>query len=564
MEGSKLSGKIKILLMIVGVVLAILTSISSFWLPKAKPEDAPDKEFSAIRAMKHVEKVAAETHHMGTPENEKVRDYIIGVLSDLGLNVETQKTYSSNLIWGEMRSGEIENIYSILEGSGKDKDSILMMAHYDSTYGGPGAADDASGVASLLEIIRILKISKPLENDVIFLFTDGEEEGMLGATAFVKDIPLVKDIDLVINLESRGNSGPSIMFETTDDNGWFMQEFKKSSVKPLAYSFSYEIYKRMNNDTDFTKFKEIGKSGFNFANIAGFYAYHQQEDSVANLNRDTLQQIGENALGLVEHFGNLDLKNRQSNNAVYFTVTKSFLIMYSENLAIPLAAFALVLFIATLCVGWKKKYISTKGSLLGAAITLILVGVSFVIGVIGKSIVKVINSPPNDENWFTASFVKNLTATGITCLIVAIVAILLILCMCYWKLQKIVSIYNMINGSLFIWLVLTLVSSIMFRSASYIFVWPTITLLMGLVIIPLLSKQSSRDIVAVSTFTLITFICVIIFLPICYLLYLSMVMPNMFILSVLTVVATLPLMLVVQMGIILLRNESSVSQLDKN
>lgn len=141
MEESKLPGKIKIFYMVACLDLAILTSISSFWLPKAKPQDAPDKEFSAIRAMKHVEKVAAEIHPMGTPENEKVRDYIIGELSDLGLNVETQKTYSSNLIWGEMRSGEVENIYSILEGSGKDKDSILMMAHYDSTSSDVSGSD---------------------------------------------------------------------------------------------------------------------------------------------------------------------------------------------------------------------------------------------------------------------------------------------------------------------------------------------------------------------------------------------------------------------------------------
>lgn len=544
--------KLKYLLMIMVVVLSILISISSFWLPKVKSENAPEKEFSAMKATKHIEKVAAEIHPMGTSENKKVLDYIIGELSNLGLKVETQKTYSSNLIWGKVRSGIIENVYTVLEGSGSDKDTIVMMAHYDSTHGGPGAADDATGVASLLEIMRILTISEPLENDVIFLFTDGEEEGLLGATAFVKDNPLVKDIDLVINLEARGNSGPSIMFETAEGNGWSMQELKKAGVRPLAYSFSYEIYKRMQNDTDFTKFKEIGKSGFNFANIEGFHTYHNEEDNIDNLNRGTLQQMGENALGLVRHFGSLDINNRQSNNAVYFTIAKSALVMYSETLVLPLAVLILVLFIAALYIGRKKKIVSFKGTMLGAVITLILVGISYCIGVISTSINGVNHLPPKQEPWLRANSIKKLMTTGVIYLIVLIAVTILILIISYWKLQKKVGIYNLIQGTMFFWLVLTLVTSMMFKSASYIFAWPTFTMLLGLVIIPLLHKQKHRDIVTAITFTLVTFTSVVIFLPLCYLLYLSMIMPDMFIVTVLTIVAALPLMLIVQMGILLL------------
>jgi hypothetical protein len=46
---------------------------------------------------------------------------------------------------------------------------------------GPGASDDGSGVAALLETARALAIGTPLRNDVIFLFTDAEEVGLLGA-----------------------------------------------------------------------------------------------------------------------------------------------------------------------------------------------------------------------------------------------------------------------------------------------------------------------------------------------------------------------------------------------
>ncbi|MFU0827665.1 MAG: Peptidase-M28 domain-containing protein [Lachnoclostridium sp.] len=550
-----MSKKLKVLFMGMGVILSVFISISSFWLPKVKQEDAPETEFSAMRAMRHIEKIAAQTHPMGSPENEMVRDYITGVLSGFGLKPQIQKTYSTNRVWGDLLSGEVENIYAIKEGTGKEKDTILMMAHYDSTCNGSGAGDDAVGVASLLEVIRILTISQPLRNNVIFLFTDGEEAGLLGAAAFVNENPLVKDIDLVINFEARGNSGPSIMFETADHNGWFMKEFKKASTRPLAYSFSYEVYKRMRNDTDFTKFKETGKSGFNFANIEGFYTYHNEEDNIDNLNKKTLQHVGENALNLVKHFGNLTLENRQSNNAVYFTVTRSVFILYSENLAIPLAVFALVLFIAGYGIGWKKKYLSIKGSLLGVIVSVLFLALSFGIGMLGKTIVEALNGIENFS--FTPDQVKKLTVTGVICLTGTLIIISLMLSISYRILQRWVNIYNLLYGTLLIWLLLVIVSSILFKSASYIFVWPVIALLMGLVIISLTGKEGSKDMGTVITFIITTFICVVIFLPICCLLYISMAMLKI-ILPVLNVIASLPLMLVIPTGIIALRSKRNL------
>lgn len=503
-----------------------------------------------MRAMEHIEKITLDIHPMGSLENEIVRDYILAELSELDLKAEMQKAYSSNLIWGKERSGNVENIYTILEGKGKDRDSILMMAHYDSTYGGPGAADDASGVASLLEIIRILKSSEPLQNDIVFLFTDGEEEGLLGATAFIKEMPLVDNIDLVINLEARGNTGPVIMFETADNNGWYMNEFRKAIKEPMAYSFSYEIYKRMSNDTDFTKFKEIGKSGFNYANIAGYETYHKEEDNAKNLNRGTLQHMGENALSLARHFGNLELDNRQSSNAVYFTVAKSILIVYSVNLAIPLTILTIALYVLSMCIGIKKKYISLKETLLGVVITIITIAIAFGTGLIGKTITGAIHMSSWQENWFTHNSIKNLITISSICLIASIAVILFIMSFIYWKLQMRLSIYSLIHGTLLIWLVITLVTGVWFQSASYIFVWPTIILLLGLTLLPGFKNRRVEDITKIIIFAMVTLSSVVIFIPLCYLLFLSMIMPGLIIIPILIAVSALPLLLIVQTGVI--------------
>ena len=90
----------------------------------------------------------------------------------------------------------------------------MFVAHYDSVPSGPGAGDDAASVAAILETIRALKAgATPLRNDLIVLFTDGEELGLLGAKGFVETYPALRDIKVTLNFDMRGDYGPSVMFQ---------------------------------------------------------------------------------------------------------------------------------------------------------------------------------------------------------------------------------------------------------------------------------------------------------------------------------------------------------------
>ncbi len=70
-----------------------------------------------------------------------------------------------------------------LPGRGNTR-AFALMGHYDSVRYGPGAADNGASVAALLETARALRAGPPLSNDVLFVFTDGEETGLFGAKAF--------------------------------------------------------------------------------------------------------------------------------------------------------------------------------------------------------------------------------------------------------------------------------------------------------------------------------------------------------------------------------------------
>ncbi len=102
------------------------------------------------------------------------------------------------------------------KGTGGGK-AVLATAHYDSVPAGPGTSDDGAGAAVVVELARIFA-TRQTRNDVIFLVTDGEETGLRGATAFAEHHPLMARVGVVVNVEARGASGPSLMFETGPGN----------------------------------------------------------------------------------------------------------------------------------------------------------------------------------------------------------------------------------------------------------------------------------------------------------------------------------------------------------
>ena len=81
------------------------------------------------------------------------------------------------------------NVIGEIPGTGKHKDEIVMLgAHFDSWHGGTGATDNAAGSAVMMEAVRVLKAANlPLDRTVRIALWGGEEEGLLGSRAYVKE-----------------------------------------------------------------------------------------------------------------------------------------------------------------------------------------------------------------------------------------------------------------------------------------------------------------------------------------------------------------------------------------
>jgi hypothetical protein len=211
----------------------------------------------------------------------------------LGLH-PTTRSFATRL-----RSGEgvmVHNLVGVLPGTDPSLPAVAMMSHYDSTRHGPGAGDDAAGVAASLEVARALKAAGPHRRDLVVLVTDGEEAGLLGAKAFFAMDVMAPRIGAVINLEARGNAGRAVMFETHPGAGPMIAALRRAGALTGASSLMPDLYRRLPNDTDLSEALKAGKLGLNFAFFGGEAHYHQPTDIPANLDPGSVQHIGEQAL----------------------------------------------------------------------------------------------------------------------------------------------------------------------------------------------------------------------------------------------------------------------------
>ncbi|WP_168190270.1 M20/M25/M40 family metallo-hydrolase [Luteithermobacter gelatinilyticus] len=310
--------------------------------PPPKPASLPAGHFSADRAYdllgELLEGIGA--HPAGSAPNKLLRERLVKKLSALGLSPELQQDFHcAPLAPG---CSYLENVIAILPGSNPSRKALMATAHYDSAPAAGGAADDGAGIAALLEIITNLKASDPLENDVIFLFSDAEESGLRGAMAFNKKHPLMDRVGMILNMEARGVSGPSLMFETGPRNYRQVQGFANSTPRPVSTSLLVEIYKRMPNGTDLMAYAERGLPALNFAFSRGVSLYHSPHDTIENLSKSSLQHHGDNMLAAIRHFGNTDLESLHSDSdATYIDFFGYFLIMWPAHLSIWIAGAAL-------------------------------------------------------------------------------------------------------------------------------------------------------------------------------------------------------------------------------
>ncbi|HEV2652401.1 MAG TPA: M20/M25/M40 family metallo-hydrolase [Rhizomicrobium sp.] len=346
------------------VLLALLAAVV-WWAgrtfdgePAPRGLDAPITDFSAARANATLGRLLGPEvpHPVSSDANKAVRDRIRKEFATLGVKTSIYRGLGCNgrAEYGFFACGTTEDILAdVAPGQGK---AVVLLAHYDSVPAGPGAADDQSGVATILETVRALQArGMKTIHPVLAVISDGEEADLLGAASFLHNPALKARVGVVVNVEARGNQGPSQLFQTSPGDSKLIGLYA-NNVPGYATSSLFEtIYKFLPNDTDLTLFLNDGLTGFNFAFIGELAHYHTALDRRQNLSRSTLQMHGDSMLGVVSSLMQTDFTALKGSDDIYVTLFGAWLPRLPMSWALPLAILAFILLLVAAFAPYKEE-----------------------------------------------------------------------------------------------------------------------------------------------------------------------------------------------------------------
>lgn len=366
-----------------GVFILSCLCLHFDYTPAAVDNSPADTLFSVKNAYSHLGRIASAPHSLGTAANDDVCFYLDSAARSLGLEVSRLPWTSVNALSQGLLIARGTNVLATLKGATKGGKKILVMGHLDSQPNSLGAGDDGSACAAMLETARALKAGPPLDRDVVFLFTNGEEDGMLGATAFAKDSANLRDIGLVLNFDGRGNAGNCIMFRTSPHSHWLVDAYAHAPIHHVTGSFYNELFNFLPNNTDFTPFLKAHMSGLDFAYVDGFTAYHNLTDNTANIDKRSMQEEGDNMLGSIRYFSRMDLESAGTQttdthaNDTFFNIVGPLMVHYSPTLNFMLVLFANLLVVLSLGYGLYQRRIRIGPLLLGLLVFIVTLAVLY-------------------------------------------------------------------------------------------------------------------------------------------------------------------------------------------
>ncbi|GAA4147905.1 M20/M25/M40 family metallo-hydrolase [Streptomyces tunisiensis] len=443
-------------------------------MPAARGPDAPADTFSAARAAAHVREIATVPRPSGSTAHTQAREYIVRTLTALGLDTRVHTGAAASHrpdlspIGADSRYADLRlrNVVARVPGTAGTR-PVALVTHYDSTEAGPGANDAGVPVSVLLETARALREGPPPRNDVLFVFTDAEESGLLGAQALVAEPGTLPPDTVILNFEARGSRGPSLMFETGPDAGWLVRALTESAPDARADSLLDAAYRYMPNLTDFTVFQEAGHQGMNLAYLDGYTHYHGAGDTPERVDPATVQHQGEQALGLARALASADLNSTPAGDSAYFRLGAWF-VSYPLGAALPAALATAGLGLALLLRLRARGALTVGAVLRGFAVALgqllLAAGAAFGLAPL------VAARHPEFAHYYDIG-AHGPPLVGFLSLTLAVGCALALIA------RRWAGARAQVAGAVLLWIVLSVLSAVTLPGGSHVFVWPTLGLL---------------------------------------------------------------------------------------
>ena len=288
----------KIIVLLVGGLLILSASAVG------APAGFGAEEFSKERALDHV-KYLADTigpRPLGSPQEKAALAYVAQKLADYGCQVEWQAVDGNKSL-----NTKSYNVFGRCPG--KTEREIIIGAHIDTSGPEiPGADDDGSGVATILELARIL-CREPHQSTLVFVAFCGEEVGV-GSECFVKEYPL-KNVALMLQLDMTSDDAPLMLWIDTEHEQspkWLVSAsidlFHSLGYRNIDYPTHFQSLNKTlggGAGSDHEPFMEKGIPAIAFVSDIT-HPIHTSNDSLEYFKAEGLERSGRLILELVNSF----------------------------------------------------------------------------------------------------------------------------------------------------------------------------------------------------------------------------------------------------------------------
>ncbi len=288
--------------------LAVVLVLGSLLVPwkSARGEEI----FSQEKALEHLRYIAETIgpRPLGSPQEKAALTYFAERLAEYGCQVEWQPVTQGG---GELGDNALNsasfNVIGRLPGA--DKREIIIGAHIDSASPEiPGANDDGSGVATILELARVLNQESPTAT-LVFVAFCGEESGLIGSKSFVEHYPL-ENVALMLQLDMVSDDSPLMLWidtQKTQTPAWLVtasiDAFHSLGYRNIDYP---TFFQSLNNafggaGSDHQPFMEKGIPAIAFVSDVTF-PIHTPNDTLEYFEPAGLERSGRLILELVHRF----------------------------------------------------------------------------------------------------------------------------------------------------------------------------------------------------------------------------------------------------------------------
>jgi hypothetical protein len=228
-----------------------------------------------------------DSKHITRPGNKLAAEYLMATYKSFGYEPELQSFAARNAL-----GGQTANVLATLTGTVNPELVYVVSSHFDSVAAGPGADDDSSGTAALLETARIMA-KRPQPATIIFASFTGEEGGLLGSREFVRQA-VEKRVQLVgaLNNDMVGWANDQRLDNTIRYSNHGIRDIQHGAAMLFTNLITYDAlyYKSTDAAAFYDAYGDI-VGGIGSYPVLGNPHYHQSHDVLETINHQLVTEV---------------------------------------------------------------------------------------------------------------------------------------------------------------------------------------------------------------------------------------------------------------------------------